>query len=208
MAYGTIPIVHASAGVQRILALVYVMIWAWFRHQRQAKLAGRTPQEHLIVIVDEIEAHLHPRWQRSIVPSVVSAVDTLAGEITTQLHLATHSPLVLASTEPIFQNSCDSLHHLILDEDYVRIARLDFERFGTVDSWLRSDIFGLTHARSIAAETAIEKAKALQLNSTADSSKVIETDNELCRVLRDDDDFWPRWRYFANRYRGDRDDSR
>ena len=40
MPYGTVPFVHASAGVQRIVGLVYVVIWAWFRHERNAKLAA------------------------------------------------------------------------------------------------------------------------------------------------------------------------
>ena len=111
MVYGTVPFVHASAGVQRILGLIYVIIWAWFRHERNAKLARRVPQDHLVLLVDEIEAHLHPRWQRSIVPALITAVDTVAGELTTQLHVASHSPLVLASTEPIFSKR-DSLHHL------------------------------------------------------------------------------------------------
>ena len=197
MPYGSIPFVHSSAGVQRIVGLVYVIIWTWFRHQRQAKMAGRNPQDRLVLIVDEIEAHLHPRWQRSIVPSLLSAVDALAGELTTQLHIATHAPLVLASTEPIFDQENDSLHHLTLDDDYVDVERFDFAKFGSVDSWLRSDIFGLAHARSIRAELAIERAKALQLSSTPDTAEVIATDKELGRVLRDDDDFWPRWRYFA-----------
>ena len=197
MPYGSIPFVHSSAGVQRIVGLVYVIIWTWFRHQRQAKMAGRNPQDRLVLIVDEIEAHLHPRWQRSIVPSLLSAVDALAGELTTQLHIATHAPLVLASTEPIFDQENDSLHHLTLDDDYVDVERFDFAKFGSVDSWLRSDIFGLAHARSIRAELAIERAKALQLSSIPDTAEVIATDEELGRVLRDDDDFWPRWRYFA-----------
>lgn len=202
MPYGTIPFVHSSAGVQRVVGLVYVMIWTWFRHQRRAKMAGRNPQDHLMLIVDEIEAHLHPRWQRSIVPSVLAAVEALAGELTTQLHLATHSPLVLASTESIFEHRNDALHHLILDNEYVSVERLDFTKFGNVDSWLRSDIFGLKHARSIRAEVAIERAKALQLSRNPNTADVVAADEELLQVLRDDDDFWPRWRYFAKTHRG------
>ena len=157
----------------------------------------------MILIVDEIEAHLHPRWQRSIVPSLLSAVDALAGEITTQLHVATHSPLVLASTEPLFDSKDDALHHLVLREDRVDIERLDFTKLGSVDSWLRSDVFGLEHARSIPAERAIERAKELQLSASPDAAEVIAADEELLRVLRDDDDFWPRWRYFAGKCRGE-----
>ena len=203
MPYGTVPILHASAAVQRIVGLVYVVIWAWFRHQRNAKLSGRNPQDHLVLIVDEIEAHLHPRWQRSIVPALIEAVDSLSGELTTQLHLASHSPLVLASVEPIFEHSRDSLHHLDLRTEYVSMERFPFRKYGSVDSWLRSDVFGLKHARSLRAEETIERAKRLQLAERPVAAEVIETDRLLAKFLRDDDEFWPRWRYFADQYLGE-----
>lgn len=202
MRYGSTPLVHCSAGVQYIVGLVYVMIWAWFRHQRHARIAGRDPQDRLILMVDEVEAHLHPRWQRSIVPSLLEAVGALAGELTTQLHVTTHSPLVLASTEPVVERGNDALHHFVLGEDWVSIERMDFTKYGNVDSWLRSEVFGLEHARSIPAGRAIERAKRLQLSASPDAAEVVATDEELLRVLRDDDDFWPRWRYFARPRRG------
>ena len=202
MTYGTIPFLHASAGVQRIVGLVYVMIWAWYRHQRNAKLVGRIPQDCLILMVDELEAHLHPRWQRSIVPGLMSAVNALGGELTAQLHVSTHSPLVLASTESVFSHDRDALHHLDIGDDYVDLQEIDFARFGNVDSWLQSDIFGLLHARSVDGERAIERAKALQLSSSPNPSEIRAADDELRRLLRDDDEFWPRWRYFAKRHRG------
>ena len=203
MQYGSVPVLHASASVQRIVGLVYVVIWAWFRHRRIARLSGRAPQDQLVLIVDEVEAHLHPRWQRSIVPALLQAVDSLVGELTTQLHVASHSPLVLASVEPIFKPLHDSLHHLKLREDSVLMERLPFERYGSIDSWLRSDMFGLKHARSLRAENVIEQAKRLQLSERPVAADVAETDRMLAQCLRDDDEFWPRWRYFAEQYLGD-----
>ena len=111
MPYGAVPILHASAAVQRVVGLVYVVIWAWFRHRRIARLSGRTPLDQLVLLVDEVEAHLHPRWQRAIVPALIQVVDLLVGELTTQLHIASHSPLVLASVESNVTPSHDSLHH-------------------------------------------------------------------------------------------------
>ena len=204
MPYGTVPILHASAAVQRIVGLVYVVIWAWFRHRRFARLSGRHPQDQLVLIVDEVEAHLHPRWQRSIVPALIDAVGSLSGELTTQLHIASHSPLVLASVEPLFEDKRDSLHHLELRGESVSMERVPFEKYGNVDSWLRSDVFGLVHARSLVAEEAIEEAKRLQLAGRPTAAKVIEIDRVLTRCLRDDDAFWPRWRYFADQYLANR----
>ena len=201
-AYGIVPFVHASAGVQRIVGLLYIMIWAWFRHQRNAKLVEQVPQDCLILMVDELEAHLHPRWQRSVVPSLISAVESLSGELTMQLHFATHSPLVLASTEPLLSHDRDCLHHLDIRGAGVVLERIEFARYGSVDSWLESGVFGLGHARSLRAEKAIEKAKALQLSAAPARGEIMAVDRELTEILRDDDEFWPRWRYFAKRHRG------
>ena len=201
MEYGTVPIVHASAGVKRVVALAYVLIWSWFRHQRNARLGGRDPFDHLILIVDEIEAHLHPRWQRAIVPAVMEVVEVLSDDLMVQAHIATHSPLVLASAETVFDRLKDSLHHLDILDDSVSIDVVDFSNYGNVDAWLVSDLFGLIHARSLRAEEFIEKAKSLQLMADPSKSDVLQTDSELRRYLRDDDEFWPRWRYFAQMVR-------
>ena len=200
--YGVVPFVYASAGVQRIVGLLYAVIWAWFRHQRNAKLTERVPQDCLILMVDELEAHLHPRWQRSIVPSLISAVESLAGEVTMQLHFATHSPLVLASAEPLLAPERDCLHHLEIGDETVSLEQVDCVRLGTVDSWLESGVFGLKQARSLGAEKAIERAKGLQVSRTPERGEVLAVDRELAKLLRDDDEFWPRWRYFARGYRG------
>ena len=197
MEYGTVPIVHASAGVKRVVALSYVLIWSWFRHQRNARLAGRDPFEHLILMVDEIEAHLHPRWQRAIVPAVMEVVQVLSDELVVQAHIATHSPLVLASAETIFEQSLDALHHLDIVDESVSINTVDFFNCGNIDAWLVSNVFGLKQARSLKAEEFIERAKSLQLMKDPSLSDILETDKGLRKYLRDDDEFWPRWRYFA-----------
>ena len=198
MEYGTVPIVHASAGVKRVVALSYVLIWSWFRHQRNARLSGKDPFDHMILIVDEIEAHLHPRWQRAIVPAVMEVVGVLSDELSVQAHIATHSPLVLASAETVFEQSLDSLHHLDVVEETVSIGTVEFSNYGNVDAWLVSNVFGLRQARSLKAEEFIERAKSLQLMSDPNVRDVLDTDIGLRKCLRDDDEFWPRWRYFAH----------
>ena len=50
------------------------------------------------------------------------------------------------------------------------------------------------------AEDAIEAAKALQLADKVSSDQVNAVNSELLRYLTSDDDFWPRWRYFAEQH--------
>ena len=197
MEYGTVPIVHASAGVKRIIGLAYVLIWAWFRHKRNASLAGVEPFDQMILLVDEVEAHLHPRWQRAVVPALMEVVDVLSDDLVVQAHIATHSPLIMASVETVFDRKEDALHHLELGEGSVAMLALDFGNLGSVDAWLVSEVFGLKQARSLKAEYWIERAMEMQLESEVNREEVKKTDVMLRRYLRDDDEFWPRWRYFA-----------
>lgn len=97
--YGTTPIVYSSAGVRRIITLAYLVVWAWNEHVVAAELARTRPQRRMVVLVDEMEAHLHPRWQRSVLPALMSIGEMLAPELEVQYVVATHSPLVMASAE-------------------------------------------------------------------------------------------------------------
>jgi hypothetical protein len=200
MPYGKVLILHASAAVQRIVALAYVLVWAWHEHLAGSSIMRREPQRHLVLIVDEVEAHLHPLWQRLIVPSIMKVAAELSSMVKPQLHIATHSPLVLASMEAVFDGDRDGLHHLKLVEGHVALEELPFVRRGRADLWLVSEVFGLGQARSLPAERAIDEAKGLQLSATVPPEKVRDVNSRLVSLLAPDDEFWPRWRYFAQQH--------
>jgi hypothetical protein len=198
--YGDVPFVFASAGIQRVVSLAYMIVWMWHEHLQNSSGTGTKPNRRLVLLVDEAEAHLHPRWQRSIIPSVLQVLYTLLGEVTVQVCIATHSPLVLASAEPDFDESRDGLFHLELSNGKVLFNEYPFVRHGSVDAWLVSDIFGLAQARSLEAESAIEKAKGLQLQESPNPEEVRRIDADLRATLPDDDPFWVRWTYFAEQF--------
>ena len=195
--YGPVPLTLASAGIQRILSLAYMLVWAWFRHRRNAAIVGEEPQRRLVLIVDEIEAHLHPKWQRTIVPALLAAIETLSQSLAPQIHLATHSPMVMASVEEVFDENRDDLHHLRLQDREVILEELLFVKRGRADAWLTSDVFGLESPRNIKAENAIKRATDLQLGEVVDPQVVSEVNDLLVETLAPDDVFWPRWRFFA-----------
>ncbi|WP_051424398.1 AAA family ATPase [Aphanizomenon flos-aquae] len=203
--YGTVPIIHASAGVQRIITMAYLIVWAYEEHKIQSKLIRREPQKRMVILVDELEAHLHPQWQRAILPALLDVRDDLASDLQVQIMVATHSPLVMASVEPRFDETVDKLFSLELVKsdllgNEVQIEELPFIRQGVVDSWLMSDVFKLRHARSLEAEKAIEAAKVLQLSDNPNSEDVARVSNDLARYLSEDDRFWTRWVYFAEQH--------
>ena len=70
LSYWSLSVSLASAGVRRALALAYFLVWAWHEHRAAAQLLGKRPEDRFVVLFDEPETHLHPRWQRAILPSV------------------------------------------------------------------------------------------------------------------------------------------
>ena len=197
MPYGTVPLTHTSAGVQRALGLAYMLVWVWFRHLSNAEVLRQEPQNRVVIIIDEVEAHLHPQWQRVLIPAIMGAVESLASSISPQIHIATHSPMVMTSTEVIFNEEQDDLHHLRLENKEVVLEELPFRKRGTSDFWLMSETFGLDLPRSLPAERAIKQALRLQLEESVTSNEVHQTNEALKQSLGDGDEFWPRWRYFA-----------
>ncbi len=203
--YGEIPVVYASEGMRRVMALAYLLVWAWNEHKTQSELAGRLPQQRLVILIDEIEAHLHPKWQRLVVPALLDVQKELDEELSIQFIIATHSPLVMASVEPLFDDEIDKLFHLNLVRaglfrHEVHLEEHPFIRHGVADSWLTSEVFELGQARSIEAEKAIESAKTLQTSEDPDPKKILAVSQELMAYLSADDAFWPRWLYFAEQY--------
>lgn len=195
--YGTVPITHASSGVQRVLLLSYLIIWSWQEHELAAKQTNKPPLRRMMVIVDELEAHLHPKWQRIVLPALMRVGDLLSSDLAIQMVAATHSPMVLASMESVFDPSIDMLYHLSVDGSDVKLEEFPFVKYGDATGWLTSPLFGLQHARSREAERAIEDAKALQLKQQIDPAEVAVVSDRLKQHLASDDRFWPRWLYFA-----------
>lgn len=84
-----VAVVLASAATRRIAALAYLLVWSWTEHERVAAQLGVQPTRRLIFLVDEVECHLHPRWQRTIIPSLLRLVRALAADAKVQLVVAT-----------------------------------------------------------------------------------------------------------------------
>lgn len=205
--YGSVPIVYTSAGVRRVITLAYLIVWAWEEHKIQSRLIQKEPQRRMVILVDELEAHLHPQWQRVILSALLDVREDLENDLQVQLIIATHSPLVMASVETKYDTNVDKLFHLDLpnesslniDSD-VELKEMPFIRRGRIDAWLTSDIFGLGLASGIPREEAIEAAKRLQNQENPDSADIRLVSEKLKQSLAEDDNFWPRWIFFAEQH--------
>ncbi len=77
-----------------------------------------------IVFIDEIESHLHPRWQNRIIPILKGFFPK------TIFYIATHSPVVVSSTGP------GEAYELVRKENDVTAKRL-----GNPAEWYLVDVF-------------------------------------------------------------------
>lgn len=87
---GVLPVSMLSDGVRAMVSLVADMAW------RCAKLnpqMGAQAQQHTkgVVFIDEVDMHLHPRWQQTVVDSLRAAFPNV------QFIVTTHSPQVLST---------------------------------------------------------------------------------------------------------------
>lgn len=198
--YGNVPIIYTASSVQRIASLAYLILWTWEEHKKACKEARKMTYKHMVVLIDEVESHLHPQWQRSIIPSLLKVKDFLEDELDIQFLLTTHSPLVMASIEPVFNRETDKLFHQYSDGNEIVLKEQPFLRHGRVDNWYTSKTFDLKHARSREAEKAIEEAVNLQDNENPTKQDVEDVHERLVRYLSESDTFWPRWTYFAEQH--------
>ena len=130
---------------------------------------------------------------------------TLVKRANVQLIAATHSPLIMASLEPLFDEMKDAWLDLDLvkdestDKTRVELTPRPFIRQGDVARWLLSEAFDLPSTHSVEAEKVIEKASDAMNKGTFDAEKARKIDAALRGVLGDTDPFWMRWRYIAEK---------
>lgn len=210
-----VPVVHASAGIQRAISLAYLLTWSWREHGRLVEVADRRAKG-VVLLVDEPETHLHPRWQRTILPSILglgSDIDT-SSPLPLQVIVATHSPHVVASVEAVAtanesQNEYDGdldetpqyrlftlrLHEIAGGRREVRLDRTAWRKVGSVGAWLTSSTFGLSGTSAREAEDAKCRARDLVNASPKDvtNAKIADVEDELRRVLASEDPFWAIW---------------
>ena len=199
MPYGQdVPVVHASAGMRRILALAYLLVWAWTEHEKASQLLSEVPSGQMVFLVDEIESHLHPKWQFKVVRALLSVMNEMAPATQIQLVTATHSPQVLASLEMLFDPAIDAW----LDLDYVHdedgaavvLTQRPFEKHGTVSNWLTSDAFNLASDRAPDVAEVLRRAAMLVGEAQPESAALMAMHQELCAALSPQDPFLFRWR--------------
>ena len=84
---GALPLHVLSQGTQSIIHFLARLIFGYAEYY---DFPPDLEQKRGILIIDEIDAHLHPSWQRRIIPTLTDHFPNL------QIFCSTHSPLMLA----------------------------------------------------------------------------------------------------------------
>ena len=207
MSYGIdVPLPKVSAGMRRIISMAYMLVWAWNEHYRASILLDQLTTDQVTFLIDEIEAHLHPKWQRRIVKALLNVTGKISSWPAVQLIATTHSPMVMASLEQLFDSKKDSWFDLDYSESSdgsnqeVVITKRAFIKKGDASDWLVSEAFDLDYATSSEAESVLKKAsELLSSDEEIDKATAKKLDLDLRNVLGETDPFWIRWSYIAEK---------
>ena len=138
---GELPIGTLSQGTQSIVQCIARILLGYAEYYDFPSDLSDKPG---IVIIDEIDAHLHPTWQRRFIPTLRNNFPNL------QLFCSTHSPLMLTG----------------LDKDQIQLLRRDGEGRVTVstnefdiDGWTADEV--LRNLLEVTDPTDIQSARRL-----------------------------------------------
>ena len=155
-----IPYSNLSLGYKSIISLTVDLSW---------RLINKYPEspnplkEAAIVLIDEIDSHLHPLWQREIIQKLSSHFPNV------QFIATAHSPLIV-------QAAMDANYEILKSEGNVVLVINDTEN---VDGWridqiLTSDFFGLSTSRGPEIQKKIDQRRELlKLQHLDNSQKAI-----------------------------------
>lgn len=131
--YGWVTIRDLSLGYRALIAWVVDLAYRLFERYPDSPNPLAEPA---IVLVDEIDLHLHPRWQRTIMSYLTERFPN------TQFIVTAHSPLIVqAATDANIVLLRREGDHVVIDNDVEAI------RGWRIDQVLTSDLFGLETAR-------------------------------------------------------------
>jgi len=163
-----IPFENYSLGYKTVMSLTIDLAWRLFNRFERNPL-----EQPAIVLIDEIDLHLHPLWQTSI-------MDSLSDHFPNVQFIATaHSPLMvqaaLGANYAVLRESADGVKIISEPEDV---------EGWRVDQILTSELFGLTSVRGKKYNQLLKSRKELAKKmslSPAEKTQLAEISDQLSR---------------------------
>jgi predicted ATPase len=143
-----VPVEQLSDGFRSVLALVGDLLC---RVQQAFPESNAPLEEPGVVLIDELDIHLHPEWQRKI-PGLLQDVFP-----NIQFIVATHSPLIAAGA-----GAGAVTYRIHKTQGDIAIEKVDNIAFKSVDNILQSEAFSLASTYSPDAEETLQNYLALK----------------------------------------------
>ena len=145
--YGNVPLESLSFGYQAVTALVVDIAWRLVEANPESRFPLKEPA---IVLIDEIDQHLHPLWQRQIMTDLSFHFPGV------QFVATAHSPLLVdASQETNLAVLTEAGGEVLITNDPQVV------KGWRVDQILTSELFGLETTRAPRVEAALSERRRL-----------------------------------------------
>lgn len=145
---GKMPLDVLSQGTQSLIQWLSRLLIGYSKYY---DFPGSFRDKPGILIIDEIDAHLHPSWQRRILPAVVQHFPSL------QIFCSTHSPLMLAGLK------AGQVHLLTRDrKGKISISRNETDILGWSSDEILSGFFGVEGALDLDSEKNLQRLQELR----------------------------------------------
>ena len=152
-----VPTIALSDGFRSILALAGDLVWRLI----EAFPESSNPLEEAgVVLIDELDIHLHPTWQREISGLLQTTFPNL------QFIMATHSPIIAAGVGE------DAVSYRFYFKDgNIQIDQIKNIAAFNVDKILKSNAFGLVSEYSLETQQKLNRYYALKRKKKKDLTK-------------------------------------
>ena len=145
---GSVPLDGLSLGHRTITAWIVDLAWKLVRRYPESA----TPlDEPAVVLIDEIDLHLHPRWQRTIMQQLSEHFTNV------QFVATTHSPLMITSMSDVnvaVLRQTEAGDHVVIENDPEVVEGWRFDQ-------ILVSLFGLQTARSQRVESLMKARERL-----------------------------------------------
>ncbi len=164
---GNVPLYGLSLGHRTVTAWTVDLAWRLFRRYPDSP---KPLEEPAVVLIDEIDLHLHPRWQRRIMAQFSHHFTNV------QFVATTHSPLMITSMRDVnvaVLKQPEAGDHVVIENDPEIVEGWRFDQ-------ILVGVFGLETARSLRVEELMrDREKLLGKNS------LTPQDSERLRIIAD-----------------------
>lgn len=164
--YGTIPLDLLSDGVRNMIALVADLAHRCVRLNPQLGTAAHTMTPG-VVLIDEVDMHLHPRWQQQVLTALTKAFPAM------QMVVTTHSPQVISTV------AAHSLRVLTMEDDAARITTPGQQTRGVRSGDLLARIMGVDPLPDLAETKLLSAYRALIEDGRGESPEAVDLRTRL-----------------------------